>query len=192
MARCSSSYITHVPSLIQIIKPVIYADDTSVLITADSDPELKNKMKDVLDYMTGWLAANGLILNMDKTNTMKFTSSNRQIGNFQITHQNTLLSGVSNVKCLGLQLDDINWKNHIHKTVTKLSSACFLIRRMYPIFNINTLKIIYFAYFHSVMENGISFWGVSADSKKVFLQQKRVVRIMTGPPHQDYMLTMVP
>jgi hypothetical protein len=49
-------------------KPVIYADDTSVLLTADSDSELKNKMKDVLDYMTGWLAANGLILNMDKTN----------------------------------------------------------------------------------------------------------------------------
>jgi hypothetical protein len=54
---------------------------------------------------------------------------------------------------------------------------------MYPTFNINTLKMIYFAYFHSVMQFGISFWGVSTDSKKVFfLQQKRVVRIMTGPP----------
>jgi hypothetical protein len=106
-------------------KPVIYADDTSVLLTADSDSELKNKMKGVLDYMMGWLSANGLILNMDKT---KFTSSNHQIGNFQITHQNTLLSGVNNVNFLGLQLDNnINWKNHIHKTVTKLSSACFLI-----------------------------------------------------------------
>jgi hypothetical protein len=87
---------------------------------------------------------------------------------------NTLLSGVNNVNFLGLQLDNnINWKNHIHKTVTKLRSACFLIRRMHPTFIINTLKMIYFAYFHSVMEFSISFWGVSVDSKKVFLQQKK-------------------
>jgi hypothetical protein len=40
--------------------------------------------------------------------------------------------------------------------------------------------MIYYAYFHSVMEFGIPFWGVSVDSKKIFLQQKRAVRIMTG------------
>jgi hypothetical protein len=168
-------YINDLPyGLQQGSKPVIYADNTSVLLTADSDSELKNKMKDVLDYMMGWLSANGLILNMDKTNIMKFTSSNRQIGNFQITRQHTLLSGVKNVNFLRLQLDNnINWKNHIHKTVTKLSSAYFLIQRMYPTFKINTLKMIYFAYFHYVMEYGISFWGVLTDSKKVFLQQKK-------------------
>ena len=33
--------------------------------------------------------------------------------------------------------------------------------------------MIYFAYFHSVMEFGILFWGVSVESKKVFLQQKK-------------------
>jgi hypothetical protein len=51
---------------------------------------------------------------------------------------------------------------------------------MYPSFNLNTLKLIYFAYFHSVMEFGILFWGVSVESKKVFLQQKKAIRIMTG------------
>jgi hypothetical protein len=42
--------------------------------------------------------------------------------------------------------------------------------------------MIYFAYFHSIMEFGIIFWGVSVESKKVFLQQKRIIRIMTGSP----------
>jgi hypothetical protein len=152
-------------------KPVIYADDTSVLLTADNDAELKNKINHALGYMTGWFSANGLTLNMGKTSIIKFTSSNRQIGTFQITYQNLLLSGVNNTKFLGLQLDKhINWKNHIHETLPKLSSACYLIRRMYPYFNKNTLKIIYFAYFHSVMESGIPFWGVSIESKKVFFQ----------------------
>jgi len=61
---------------------------------------------------------------------------------------------------------------------------------MYPSFNINTLKIIYFAYFHSVMEFGILFWGVSVESKKVFLQQKRVIRIMTGSPPRSTCRTL--
>jgi len=40
--------------------------------------------------------------------------------------------------------------------------------------------MIYFAYFHTVMEYGIIFWGVSVESKRIFQQQKRIIRIMTG------------
>jgi hypothetical protein len=164
-------------------KPVLYADDTSVLLIADDDAKLKNKINHALDYMTGWFSANGLTLNMGKTNIMKFTSSNSQNGTFQIAYQNMILSGVDNTKFLGLQLDKrINWKNHIYEILPKLSSACYLLRRMYPHFNEVTLKMIYFAYFHSVMEYGIPFWGVSTESKKVFLQQKRTIRTMTGSP----------
>jgi hypothetical protein len=140
-------YINDLPyGLQQGSKPIIYADDTSVLLTADNDAELKNKIKHTLDYMTRWFSANGLILNMEKTNIMKFTSSNCQVETFKITHQHRLLTGVNNIKFLGLELDkNINWKNHIHKTSPKLNSACYLIRRMYPSFNINTLKMIYYA-----------------------------------------------
>jgi hypothetical protein len=40
--------------------------------------------------------------------------------------------------------------------------------------------MIYFAYFHSIIHYGIIFWGNSTESKKVFLAQKEVIRIMTG------------
>jgi ribosomal protein L36 len=71
---------------------------------------------------------------------------------------------------------------HVQKILPKLCSACYLVRRMYPFFDINTLKMIYSAYFHSVMEFGIIFWGNSAESKKVLLQQKKIFWIMTGSP----------
>jgi hypothetical protein len=51
---------------------------------------------------------------------------------------------------------------------------------MYPICNINTLKSIYFAYFHSTIKYGIIFWGNSTNSKKVFTLQKKTTRIMVG------------
>jgi hypothetical protein len=45
---------------------------------------------------------------------------------------------------------------------------------------IETLKLGYFAYFHSIMSYGIIFWGNSTDSKKVIYIQKRIIRIMAG------------
>jgi exonuclease III len=163
--------------------PVIYADDTSVLLIADNENELIYKINLTLDYMTGWFSVNNLTLNMEKTNIVKFSSNKRESKNLQITYHNILLSSVNNIKFLGLQLDEnINWEMHVQKILPKLCSACYLIRRMYPFFDINTLKMIYFAYFHSVMEFGIIFWGNSTESKKVLLQQKKILRIMTGSP----------
>jgi len=117
-----------------------------------------------------------LMLNMEKTGLMKFSLNMRQNELLQIIHQDKLLTGINNTTFLGLELDkNVNWKNHIHKILPKLSKACYLIRRMYTSCNLNTLMMIYFAYFHSVMEYGIIFWGVSAESKKVLLQQKRIL-----------------
>jgi hypothetical protein len=118
---------------------------------------------------------------MEKTNIMKFTSSYHQNEAFQITHQKRIITGINNTTFLGLELDkNISWKNHVQKMLPKLSSACYLARRMYPCCKSNTLKMIYFAYFHAVMEYGIIFWGDLGESK-TFQQQKRIIRMMTGP-----------
>jgi hypothetical protein len=175
-------YLNDLPyGLHQGAKPVIYADDTSVLLTAKNDEELKTKINCTLDYMTGWFLANGLALNMEKTNIMKFTSSYHQNKAFQIIYQKKIITGTNNTRFLGLELDkNISWKNHVQKIIPKLSSACYLVTSMYPCCNLNTLQMIYFTYFHTVMEYGISFWGVSVESKGIFQKQKRIIRIMTG------------
>jgi hypothetical protein len=51
---------------------------------------------------------------------------------------------------------------------------------MYYICNNDTLKSIYFAYFHSIVNYGIIFWWNSSNSKKIFTLQKRMIRIMVG------------
>jgi hypothetical protein len=69
--------------------------------------------------MTGWFSANGLTLNMEKTNIMKFTSSYHQNEPFQIIYQNKITAGTNNTKFLGLELDkSINWKNHVQQNYT--------------------------------------------------------------------------
>jgi len=94
---------------------------------------------------------------------------------------NNSIKEVTNINLLGLESDNhISWKNHVIKILPKLNSACYAVRAMYPINCMNTLKMINFAYFHSIINYGIIFWGNSTESKKVFLAQKKIIRIMTG------------
>jgi hypothetical protein len=51
--------------------------------------------------------------------------------------------------------------------------------------NVTTLKMVYHAYFHSLMRYGIVFWGNSLEAKKIFLLQKRAIRIIMGMKHRE-------
>jgi hypothetical protein len=59
--------------------------------------------------------------------------------------------------------------------IPKLSSACFAMRKVIPLMTRDTLKLVYFAYFHSVVSYGLIFWGNSTDSNKVFYIQKKII-----------------
>jgi hypothetical protein len=54
------------------------------------------------------------------------------------------------------------------------------MRAVIPLMTIDTVKLVYFAYFHYVVSYGLIFWGNSTDSNKVFYIQKKIIRIMAG------------
>jgi hypothetical protein len=85
------------------------------------------------------------------------------------------------MKFLGLQIDThIYWKDHIEQMIPKLSAACYAIRSAVHINNINTLKLIYNAHFHSIIKYEIIVWGNSTNSGKIYTLQKKIIRIMAG------------
>jgi hypothetical protein len=59
----------------QLASPVMYADDTSVLVAAEDLEELEGKMNATLKHITDWFSINGLTLNMEKTNFIKFSAN---------------------------------------------------------------------------------------------------------------------
>jgi hypothetical protein len=64
-------YINDLPDVLyQGAIPVIYADDTSVLLTTKRDGHLKTDIKCNLEKMEEWFSVNGLNLNMEKTHTV--------------------------------------------------------------------------------------------------------------------------
>ena len=49
----------------------------------------------------------------------------------------------------------------------------------------DTLKMIYYAYVHTILTYGIIFWGNSPHSNYIFKIQKRIIRIMTKSKRRD-------
>jgi hypothetical protein len=81
-------YLNDLPyGLQQENKLVIYADNVSVILQASNETELKTQINQTMDYMTEWFLANGLTLNADKTNIMKFSPINRRNNNFQLMYR---------------------------------------------------------------------------------------------------------
>jgi hypothetical protein len=109
--------------------------------------------------MIEWFSANKLVLNLEKTNVMKFVTNNLPYCALTIGHKDKCIEEAVNLKFLGIQIDNhLSWKNHIDQIIPKLSAACYMVRQMYYICNNDTLKSIYFAYFHSIVNYGIIFW----------------------------------
>jgi hypothetical protein len=67
------------------------------------------------------------------------------VSRIRINYKNTQISKVSRTNLLGLTLDSTHsWKPHTDHLVSKLNSACFVIRSLKPIIPLETLRMIYF------------------------------------------------
>jgi len=82
-------------------------------------------------------------------------------------------------KFLSLTLDStLTWKPHIDQLISKLNSACYVIRSLKSFTPLETLRMFYFSSVHSIISYGIIFWGNSSRSNTIFKLQKRVIRII--------------
>jgi hypothetical protein len=57
--------------------------------------------------------------------------------------------------------------------MSKLNTACFVIRSLLALMSTETLWMVYFAYVHSIMSYGIIFWGNQPYSEKIFKKKKK-------------------
>jgi acetylglutamate kinase len=100
----------------------------------------------VLCHVTKLFAANKLVLNLDKTNIMKFITKNSSNSALHIRCKENFIEEMVSTKFLVLETDyHQKWKINIGQMIPKLSAACYAIRSMVHISKINTPKSIYYA-----------------------------------------------
>jgi hypothetical protein len=102
--------------------------------------------------MNKWFVANKLALYLYKTNIIKSTTINVPQCPLSIGYNDKYTEESAQTQFLGLQIDNrLNWKNHIDQLIPKLSGACYAVRSLLHVGNTDTIKSVYFAYFHSFM-----------------------------------------
>jgi len=90
------------------------------------------------------------------------------------------------LKFLRITVDNsLFWKQHIDTIIPRLNKACYIIRRCKLYLSHAALKMVYYAFFHSVMSYDLIFWGNSTNSKCVFKLQKKTIRIIMGAKNND-------
>ena len=134
--------------------------------------------------MHNWLCSNRLRLNTNKTKHILF--SPRTLN----TNERLLLNNIpiirvgqneneKTTKFLGLNIDEnLTWKRHIEILKSNISRTLFAINRSKNCLPFSALKCLYDTLVHSKLNYAIVAWGNAISVNKLFLMQKRAVRII--------------
>jgi hypothetical protein len=109
-------YINDFPGLLDKNSSVImFADDTTILMTNDKHEELNSNLNSFLIQILKCFQANRLVLNVEKTNLVKFTSSRSSIYSLNISYASYNIMEVTTIKLVGLHLaSQLTWKAYIN------------------------------------------------------------------------------
>jgi len=141
-------YINDLPgslnNLSNLSKLTLFADDTNIIFTHPNPAEFEVNINEVYEKLITWFHINLLSLNLNKTYYMQFSSKTNCAVNMNINHKGNQISNVCRKNFLGLTLDStLSWKPHTDQLISKLNSACYVIRCLKSLAPLETLRMIY-------------------------------------------------
>jgi hypothetical protein len=175
-------YVNDLPDFCILLDsdPTLYADDSNVQVSSNTDENLKNRIVEIIPRIEKWFTVNGLLMNRKKTEIVTFNpiqSKSPVIDCIEIEEDN--FACVNHTRFLGVYIDkNLRWTAHTDHLRTKLPSIIFALRELRSVLDIQTLKVLYYSNFHSLLSYGIIFWGNNIDFKHIFILQKKALRTM--------------
>ena len=75
---------------------------------------------------------------------------------------------------------NLRWDKHIQYTIKKTKYLIYIFYKISKSMTIETLRMIYYAYFHSIVNYGIIVWGGVYNSNLDLMRnlQKRILKIV--------------
>jgi len=109
-------------------KVVLFADDTSIIVTISNQGRLPTALKKKLSGIISWLKANFLLFTFNKTYYLEFKTKNCIDITLDINYLNKTLANVPYTKFLDLVIDEtLTWDNRIDQLISRLNSVCYAI-----------------------------------------------------------------
>ena len=114
-------YINDMINVSNKIFPILFADDTTVLIEGNNLDVIIKSLNSELDRINSWLQSSKLSLNMTKTQYMVFHRARMKVSHNKLFINNSMVTQVSCSKFVGIIIDNkLNWTSHIAYIKTKL------------------------------------------------------------------------
>ncbi len=159
-----------------------FADDCTLIITADNYEELEIDANCDLFLIQNWLQTNRLILNVLKSNYLIVNLNHRNVQHLNLFISNERLVRVSNVKILGVIFDDrLVFDEHMNHISKKMRQRIGLLSRLRHILPEKTLIVVYNAIVLPILDYSLILWGFTYNSHIDRLEklQKRAIRVMS-------------
>ena len=173
-------YINDICNVSNLLKFVLFADDTNIFCSSTSLHDLQYTINRELDKLFVWFSVNRLSLNLGKTNYMLFRS--RQPDNeLALKINNVVLPRVAATKLLGIIIDDkLSWKPHIQSVKSKLSSVLSIMYKTSKLINTAGMYTLYCSLFHPYIAYCNEIWGntYTSNVKCLFTLQKKAIRLI--------------
>jgi hypothetical protein len=175
-------YINDLPVIMKSNSILIrFADDTNIIVKNSNHTKYENELTLIFNNINEWFKANYLTLNLDKTHFMQFSAKNRNTTNMFNSYNNSQITSIANTKFLWLMIDStLLWKGHIKWLMSGQSSAIYAIRAIKLYTSLESMRSVYFPYFHYITTYGLIFWGKSHLIIHIFKLQKRVIWIIAN------------
>ena len=99
---------------------VPFADDTSIIMTDTKLRGFNVNANQTFQDINTWFKVNLLTLKLNKTQYLEFRTKNYYNVNTQIKYDQECITSASEIKFLGLTIDDtLSWKQHIEQVLKK-------------------------------------------------------------------------
>ena len=165
---------------------IFFAVNMSILVINPNKIYFNININQTFLDINTWFKDNLLSLNFNKTHSLEFRVKHCCNVNTEIKCNQKYITKATMTKLLGLIIDDIlTWKQHIDQIVSKMCTACCTIQNIKSLVSLDTLRIIYSVHIHSILSYGIIFWGNSSYINKIFILQKKIIRIIMNTKTRD-------
>ena len=179
-------YVNDLP-YVSKFEVTLFADDTNLHLSHNNFKSLQMQTANEVDEIKNWINANKLTIDYKKSCFMLVGNKQTAESDFNLCINHIKIEQSDQVKRLGVHLDSkISWKIHIEKLTCKLSKVCGMIYKLRHNVPLSTLKLLYYAMFHSHLQYSLLNWGRACKShyhKLVILQNNILRACLFRPLH---------
>ena len=181
-------YINDLNKAIKFCTTHHFADDTNLFFSDKSMKKIQKYVNFDLKFLCNWLKANKISLNASKTELIIFRDPRKKSSHeLKIKIDGKKLFPSKFVKYLGVLIDcHLSWHAHEIELNAKLSRAIGMLCKIRHFVKYETLCMIYYGIFSSILMYGSQIWGQhNRVVNKIQILQNKALRIINFCPSRS-------